>query len=53
VLAKLTDYWKEHDIKEGEEYAIKTNIIHQEWAEVNVGEHKHMKRLKSLNYVTT
>jgi hypothetical protein len=31
---KLTDYWKEHGIKEGEEYAILTNIIHQEWAEV-------------------
>ena len=29
---KLTDYWKDHDIKEGEEYAILTNIIHQEWA---------------------
>lgn len=27
---KLTDYWKEHDIKEGEEFAILTNIIHQE-----------------------
>lgn len=25
---KLTDYWKEHEIKEGEEYAILTNIIH-------------------------
>jgi hypothetical protein len=33
---KLTDYWKEHDIKEGEEFAILTNIIHQEWAEVSV-----------------
>jgi DNA-damage-inducible protein D len=28
---KLTDYWANHDIKEGEEYAILTNIIHQEW----------------------
>jgi len=25
---KLTNYWKEHDIKEGDEYAILTNIIH-------------------------
>jgi DNA-damage-inducible protein D len=46
---KLTDYWKEHDIKEGEEYAILTNIIHQEWAEVDVKEHKAMKGLKSQN----
>ena len=29
---KLTDYWKDHDIAEGEEYAILTNIIHQEWS---------------------
>lgn len=46
---KLTDYWKEHDIKEGEEYAILTNIIHQEWAEVDVKTHKAMKGLKSHN----
>lgn len=29
---KLTDYWKEHEVKEGREYAILTNIIHQEWS---------------------
>jgi hypothetical protein len=46
---KLTDYWKEHDIKEGEEYAILTNIIHQEWAEVDVKAHKTMKGLKTQN----
>ena len=27
---KLTDYWREHDIKSGSEFAILTNIIHQE-----------------------
>ena len=31
---KLTDYWKAHDIKEGEEFAILTNIIHHEWTGV-------------------
>lgn len=46
---KLTDYWKEHGIKEGEEYAILTNIIHQEWAEVDVKAHKTMKGLKTQN----
>ena len=46
---KLTVYWKEHDIKEGEEYAILTNIIHQEWADVDVREHKTMKGLKTQN----
>jgi hypothetical protein len=46
---KLTDYWKEHDIKAGEEFAILTNIIHQEWAEVDIGEHKKIKGLKTQN----
>ncbi|MDD4929592.1 MAG: BRO family protein [Gallionella sp.] len=46
---KLTDYWKEHDIKAGEEYAILTNIIHQEWTGVDVKAHKAMKGLKSQN----
>src|SRR5882724_5544286 len=46
---KLTDYWKEHDIKEGEEYAILTNIIHQEWSGVTVQDHKEIKGLKSQN----
>lgn len=46
---KLTDYWQAHDIKQGEEYAILTNIIHQEWAEVDVKAHKTMKGLKTQN----
>lgn len=43
---KLTDYWKDHEIKEGEEFAILTNIIHQEWADVSVKEHKKLKSIK-------
>ncbi len=46
---KLTDYWQEHDIKQGDEYAILTNIIHQEWAEVDVKAHKTLKGLKTQN----
>ena len=46
---KLTDYWRDHDIKEGGEFAILTNIIHQEWSGVSVNEHKGMKGLKSQN----
>ncbi|OIQ70850.1 hypothetical protein GALL_475350 [mine drainage metagenome] len=46
---KLTDYWSEHDIKKGGEFAILTNIIHQEWAGVSVAEHKDMKGLTSHN----
>ena len=46
---KLTDYWKEHDIKEGDEFAILTNIIHQEWSGVTVKDHKNIKGLKTQN----
>ena len=46
---KLTDYWKDHNIKEGEEFAILTNIIHQEWSGLSVKEHKNLKGLKSQN----
>lgn len=46
---KLTDYWRDHDIKEDQEFAILTNIIHQEWAEISVKEHKELKGLKSQN----
>jgi hypothetical protein len=46
---KLTDYWAAHDIKKGAEYALLTNIIHEEWADVSVREHKEIKGLKSQN----
>jgi hypothetical protein len=46
---KLTDYWANHDIQKGEEYAILTNIIHEEWSGVTVQDHKAIKRLKSQN----
>lgn len=46
---KLTDYWTSHDIKQGEEFAILTNIIHQEWAELSVKDHKNLKGLVDQN----
>ncbi|MCK4869863.1 MAG: hypothetical protein KAS93_02010 [Gammaproteobacteria bacterium] len=46
---KLTDYWKDSGITEGEEFAILTNIIHQEWTGVSVNDHKKLKDLKSQN----
>ena len=46
---KLTDYWKESGVKEGKEYAALTNIIHQEWSGLSVGQHKKAKGLKSQN----
>ena len=46
---KLTDYWKGHEIKGDDEYAILTNIIHQEWSGVSVKKHKQIKGLKTQN----
>jgi len=46
---KLTDYWSEHEITKEKEYAILTNIIHQEWSGVSVKKHKDIKGLKTQN----
>ncbi len=46
---KLTDYWSEHGIEKGREFAILTNLIHQEWAGLSVAEHKEAKGLSSHN----
>ena len=46
---KLTDYWKDHEITKKDEYAVLTNIIHQEWSGVSVKKHKDIKSLKTQN----
>ncbi|MEK7534415.1 MAG: Bro-N domain-containing protein [Patescibacteria group bacterium] len=46
---KLTDYWKDHNVEEQNEYAILTNIIHEEWSHLSVKGHKQLKGLKSEN----
>jgi DNA-damage-inducible protein D len=46
---KLTDYWKNHEIKGEQQYAILTNIIHQEWSGLSVQSHKDLKGLRSQN----
>ncbi len=46
---KLTDYWKTHEINKEEEYAILTNIIHEEWTDVSIKQHKELKGLKTQN----
>ena len=44
---KLADYWKDHEIKGTREFAVLTNIIHQEWADITVKQHKDLKGLKT------
>ncbi|HJD60383.1 MAG TPA: Bro-N domain-containing protein [Rickettsia endosymbiont of Omalisus fontisbellaquei] len=46
---KLTDYWKNHEVTKESEFAILTNIIHQEWTGISIKEHKNIKGLKNQN----
>lgn len=46
---KLTDYWKENGVEKSDEFAILTNIIHQEWTGLTVKNHKDFKGLKTQN----
>ncbi|MBC7766997.1 hypothetical protein H7Y21_03330 [Arenimonas sp.] len=46
---KLTDYWSNNEVNQGKEIAILTNIIHQEWSELSIKDHKTIKGLKTQN----
>ena len=46
---KLTDYWRDHAVTGEREYAMLTNLIHQQWSGVSVKQHKDLKGLKSQN----
>jgi DNA-damage-inducible protein D len=46
---KLTDYWQTHGVEKADEFALLTNIIHQEWTGVSVKQHKALKSLKTQN----
>ena len=46
---KLTDYWKDSGVEKQDEFALLTNIIHQEWTGLTVKGHKNLKGLKTQN----
>lgn len=46
---KLTDYGKESGVEKADEFALLTNIIHQEWTGLSVQAHKSLKSLKTQN----
>lgn len=46
---KLTDYWKQTGVEKSDEFALLTNIIHQEWTGLTVKKHKNLKGLKTQN----
>jgi hypothetical protein len=49
VRQDLTDEWKNRGARTTLEYAILTNLIHQEWSGVSVNAHKVLKGLKTEN----
>ncbi|HLX54887.1 MAG TPA: Bro-N domain-containing protein [Aquella sp.] len=46
---KLTDYWKDNGVEKPDEFAMLTNIIHQEWTGLSITAHKNLKELKTEN----
>jgi DNA-damage-inducible protein D len=46
---KLTDYWRETGVTAPDEFALLTDIIHQEWTGLSVKGHKALKDLKTQN----
>lgn len=52
---KLTDYWAANYVNPGQEFAILTNLIHEEWTGLSVSDHKQLKkpRRKPLLRYTT
>lgn len=46
---RLTDYWSDSGVKEGQEYASLTDIIHQEWTGLTARQHKNLKSLETQN----
>jgi DNA-damage-inducible protein D len=49
IRNKLTDYWAENEVTREKEYALLTDIIHKEWAEVTTRQHKDLKKLEQEN----
>jgi len=46
---KLTDYWKDSGVEKTDEFALLTNIIHQEWTGLTVKNHRVLKGLQAQN----
>jgi len=49
TINKLTDYWQDAGIQKQDEFALLTNIIHQEWTGLTVRKHKDLKGLETQN----
>ena len=43
---KLTDYWQQSGVQRADEFALLTNMIHQEWTGLTVKKHKNLNCLE-------
>ncbi len=43
---KPTDYWQAHGVTKSDDFAMLTNVIHQEWSDLSVAQHKKLKGLE-------
>lgn len=46
---KLTDYWQAHGVTKSDDFAMLTNVIHREWSDLSVAQHKKLKGLEHQN----
>lgn len=46
---KLTDYWQAHGVTKSDDFAMLTKVIHQEWSDLSVAQHKKLKGLEHQN----
>ena len=46
---KLTDYWQAYGVTKSDDFAMLTNVIHQEWSDLSVAQHKKLKGLEPQN----
>ena len=49
IRKDLTDQWQEHNINDGIQFAVLTDIIYQTWAGKTAREYKQFKGLKKEN----
>lgn len=45
----MTSCWQIYGAQSSDQFALLTNLIHQEWAGVSVKDHKALKALKTQN----
>lgn len=45
----MTSYWKNNNVTKIEDFALLTNIVHEEWTGLNIQQHKQLKGIGKHN----